>query len=421
MSVLRIPTAEVFVPCLAPSRYKGAYGGRGSGKSHFFAGLGVERALMRRRSRGVCLREVQKDLKESAKQLIEDKIRGFGLQDSFDIQRDLIRTPGDGLIVFRGMQDMNADSIKSLEDFDWAWLEEGQMFSKRSIELLRPTIRAQDSEIWVSWNPRNPDDPVDKLLRGPSPPDGAVVVRANYTDNPWFPQVLEEERAYDETVNRERYGHVWLGDYEPAVKGAIWDRATIHQHRRRPEDVPPLIRVVVAVDPAISSEPGADEHGIVVCGLGDDGRGYVLDDMTTRGEPRKWAERAIAALDLHDADAVVIEVNQGGDMCRAVLKSVRPTVRVIEVRATRGKHVRAEPISALYHLGRVSHVGTFGALEDQMCQFTAAGYEGKGSPDRGDALVWGMTELFPRMTRRGEPKGGRPMSANAGQSPARVW
>ena len=114
-----------------------------------------------------------------------------------------------------------------------------------------------------------------------------------------------------------------------------------------------------------------------------------------------WARRVMAVFDHWQADAVVIEVNQGGDMVRHTLNSVRLGLPIIEVRATRGKHVRAEPISALYSLGRISHVGTFSDLEDQMCLMTAEGYQGDGSPDRVDALVWAFTELFPTMI---EPK-----------------
>ena len=134
-----------------------------------------------------------------------------------------------------------------------------------------------------------------------------------------------------------------------------------------------------------------------MAGVGDDGRGYVLDDFSRRGTPRQWADRALAAFDKHDADTIVIEVNQGGDMVRNTLETIRPGVPITEVRATRGKHVRAEPISALYSFGRVSHIGEFTELENQMCRMTSAGFDGDGSPDRVDALVWAMTELFPEI------------------------
>lgn len=392
-SSIQIKTPRVFVPFLQPARYKGAWGGRGSGKSHFFAEMLVERCILARGVRAVCVREVQKSLKESVKRLVEDKIAALGVGRDFDCQADRIVTPGGGIILFQGMQDHTAESIKSLEGFDIAWVEEAQSLSARSLELLRPTIRKAGSELWFTWNPRSATDPVDQLLRSVTPPPNAVVRKVNYGDNPFFPAELEDERKFDAKSKPDRYGHIWEGDYEPMAVGAIWNRAVLHQHRR--DEAPRLKRIVVAVDPAVSSEPGSDEHGVVAVGVGEDGRGYVLEDASLKGTPQQWAERAIATYDRFDADAIVIERNQGGDMCRYTLESVRRGIRVIEVVATRGKHVRAEPISALYALGRVSHVGHFEKLEAQMCQMTAAGYEGEGSPDRVDALVWAMTELFP--------------------------
>ena len=350
-------------------------------------------------------------MKESAKRLIEDKIAEFKLP-GFTVLNTEIKTPGDGIIAFAGMQDHTADSIKSYEGFDVAWVEESQTVADRSLELLRPTIRKPGSELWFSWNPRSANDPVDAFFRGPTPPDNAIIIKSNYYDNPWFPAELEAERAFDEAHKRDRYGHIWLGEYEPMAIGAIWDRVTIHNNRR--DKAPELHRIVVAVDPAVSSEAHSDEHGIVVCGLGSDQRGYILDDVSLKGSPKQWAERAIATHDRYEADAIVIERNQGGDMCRHVIESVRPGIRIVEVTATRGKHVRAEPISALYSLGRVSHVGTFQRLEDQMCQMTASGYEGDGSPDRVDALVWGLTELFPSMvTPKSEPVYVAPMGSGS--------
>ena len=415
MSVLQIKTAPVFLPLLEPMRYKGAYGGRGSAKSHFFAELAIELCLRKPGARIVCVREVQKALKESVKLLLEDKARSLGVDSRFNLLSDRIDTPGDGVILFQGMADHTAESIKSLEGFDVAYVEEAQTLTQRSLEFLRPTIRTPGSEIWFSWNPRSASDPVDAFLRGLNPPGDAVVVETSYLRNPFFPDVLENERLYDEQHNRDRYGHVWLGHYEPQAIGAIWDRLTFHNGRV--EEPPEMSRIVVSVDPAISSEEGSNEHGIVVAGIGSDGRGYVLDDVTCKGGPTQWAERAIAAYDRHDADAIVIEINQGGDMVRHTLKTVQPNLKIIEVRATRGKHVRAEPIAALYKLGKVSHAGAFPELEDQLCLFTAGGYEGDGSPDRADALVWAFTELFPKLTRRVDNKGRRPAKANSGYSP----
>lgn len=403
--ILEIPTPRVFAPFLLPKRYKAAHGGRGSGKSHHFAEDIVDAAVRRKGLRVVCVREVQKTLKESAKRLIEDKITHHGLWPLFGgkPRNDHIVTPGGGVILFQGMQDHTAESIKSLEGFDIAWVEEAQTLSALSLEYLRPTIRKPGSELWFSWNPRSALDPVDQFFRGVQPPDNAAVVKVNYPDNPFFPAELEDERQHDAKSNRDRYAHIWLGEYEPTAIGAIWDRQTIHAHRRTRQELPKMGRIVVAVDPAVSSEVGSDEHGIVACGIGEDQRGYVLDDTTTRGTPRQWAERAIATFDRLEADAIVVERNQGGDMVKHTLQSVRPDLPIVEVTATRGKHVRAEPIAALYSMGRVSHVGTFSRLEDQMCQMTAGGYEGNGSPDRCDALVWALTQLFPAMITKVDP------------------
>lgn len=172
----------------------------------------------------VCVREVQKSLAQSSKRLIEQKVAEFGLgeADGFRVFREVIETPGDGLITFQGMQDHTAESIKSLEGFKRAWIEEAQGLSRRSLTLLRPTLRAEGSEIWASWNPNRKQDAVDELLRGPSPPTGAVVIRANWSDNPWFPKELEQERQDDLRDRPEQYGHIWEGEYARVSEGAYF-------------------------------------------------------------------------------------------------------------------------------------------------------------------------------------------------------
>jgi phage terminase large subunit len=152
LSILKIPTAKVFKPLLLPARYKGAYGGRGSGKSHFFGELLVETCEAERGTLAVCIREAQRTLAQSSKRLIESKIAGLGLGHRFKVFSDKIETPGDGIIIFKGMQDHTADSIKSLEGFRVAWVDEAQNLSARSLALLRPTIRAEASQLWASWN-----------------------------------------------------------------------------------------------------------------------------------------------------------------------------------------------------------------------------------------------------------------------------
>src|SRR5262245_49722785 len=234
---LKIKTAPVFEPLLKPARYKGAWGGRGSGKSHFFASLVVEHTARSQGMLVVCIREVQKTLKESAKRLIEMKLAQYtlGEADGFRVYDDRIATPGDGLIIFLGMQDHTAESIKSLEGYSRAWVEEAQTLSQKSLDLLRPTIRSEGSEIWFSWNPTRRSDPVDAFLRARATAEGIgesdrginggnralddtwmqptprpiVVVRTSWRDNPWWTRTLEQERLDCFTNQPDQYDHIW--------------------------------------------------------------------------------------------------------------------------------------------------------------------------------------------------------------------
>lgn len=235
MSTLQIPTARVFQPLLQPSRYKGVHGGRGSGKSHFMVDMLIEDALRfpseaGEGMRGLCFREVQKSLKDSVKALIEEKLSEFGLgeADGFKVFREVIETPGDGQLIFKGLQDHTVDSIKSLQGFHRAFGEECQSLSARSVSLLRPTIRWENkrlglqSELWFAWNPRRKADPIDEMLRGKYLPAGTTVLQANWKDNPWFPSVLEDERQDCLRSNPDQYEHIWEGDYAKVTVGAYY-------------------------------------------------------------------------------------------------------------------------------------------------------------------------------------------------------
>ena len=219
---LKVIVSPVFESLCQPSRYKAAYGGRGSGKSQFFADWMIIRAASQPGFRALCCREIQKSLKESAKRLLEQKIEDRGLGHLFDVQVDGIKTPGGGLIAFAGLQDHTAESIKSYEGFDVAWVEEAQTVSPRSLNLLRPTIRKPGSELWFSWNPRRRTDPVDTMFRGDEVPTHAQIVRANWNDNEWFPAELEQERLDCLRMQPEQYDHIWEGGYVTVADGAYY-------------------------------------------------------------------------------------------------------------------------------------------------------------------------------------------------------
>lgn len=214
MTVLQIDTPRWALPLLKPARYKGVKGGRGSGKSHQFAEMMIEEHIVDPSQSSVCVREVQRSLDQSVKRLLEGKIEKFNAGDYFEVQDAKIKsTRGNGLIIFQGMQNHTADSVKSLEGYKRAWVEEAQSLSQRSLDLLRPTIRAPGSELWFGWNPDLETDPIDVLLCGENPPPDSVVLLANYQDNPWFPDVLREEMEYDRSRDPDKYAHIWLGAY----------------------------------------------------------------------------------------------------------------------------------------------------------------------------------------------------------------
>ena len=177
----------------------------------------------------VCVREIQKSLAQSVKKLLELKIEQLNVGHLFEVQESLIKTPGGGLIIFNGLQNHTADSIKSLEGYDIAWVEEAQSLSQRSLDLLRPTLRKHGSELWFSWNPNLETDPVDNLLRGENPPPDAIVVQANYRDNPWLPDVLKQELEYDQKRDPDKFAHVWLGEYQRNSEARVFRNWTVEE------------------------------------------------------------------------------------------------------------------------------------------------------------------------------------------------
>lgn len=209
-------------PLLQPARYKGLHGGRGGLKSHTFARMLVAKALRQPGLRWLCGREIQNSLKDSVKQLLEDIIQLFGVGDRFQIFDTRIVTPGDGVFIFQGFQNHTVESVKSLEGFHGAWIEEAKSLSSNSLKLLRPTIRLDGSELWFSWNPDKRTDPIDELLRGPMPPQDAIVIETSYKDNPFFPDVLRREMETDYARDPEGAAHVWGGQYAIRSKASVF-------------------------------------------------------------------------------------------------------------------------------------------------------------------------------------------------------
>ena len=191
------------------------------------------------------------------------------------------------------------------------------------------------------------------------------------------------------------------GEYAEVAPGALWTDEMIDQHRV--DETPDMVRIVVAVDPSGSGDEdnqGNDEIGIVVAGLGVDGRAYVLEDCTVKAGPATWGNVAVTAYDRHAADRIVAETNYGGEMVKFVVQAAKPGVPFKKLTASRGKAVRAEPISALTEQGKIRFAGTFSLLEGELCAFTTNGFMGQDSPNRADAFVWAMSELFPGLAKK---------------------
>ncbi|MGR3568682.1 MAG: DNA-packaging protein [Pseudooceanicola nanhaiensis] len=280
--------------------------------------------------------------------------------------------------------------------FDCAWADELAKWRRGqdAWDMLQFALRlGEDPRVCVTTTPRNVRV-LKMLLESPS----TVVTnapteanRANLADS----FLAEVKARYDGTrLGRQELEGLLLDD----VEGALWTPSALE--RASVDILPEMDRVVVAVDPPVTGHKGSDECGIVVAGVtmrGDvrDWRAYVIEDASvSAASPSQWAAAAIAALRRHGGERLVAEVNQGGDLVESVIRQVDPMVPFRKVHATRGKAARAEPVAALYEQGRVFHARGLGALEEQMCAMAMAGYEGKGSPDRLDALVWALHELM---------------------------
>ena len=273
-----------------------------------------------------------------------------------------------------------------------AWADElaAWKYAETWDQLLFGLRLGQHPQVVVTTTPK-PTLIIKSLVASPT----VKVTRGSTFDNAanLAPAALEQLKLKYEGTRlgrQELYAEV-LGD----LPGALWSLSSLDAYRLNEQ--PELKRILVAVDPAATNNENSDEHGIIVVGATEDRRGILLEDASLQGSPLDWARRAVSLYRSYNADGIVIEVNQGGDMVAHTLRTIDENVNIIEVRASRGKHVRAEPIAALYEQGRIAHVGSFPELENQMTQMTTHGYEGDGSPDRVDAMVWAFTELFPDM------------------------
>jgi len=372
------------------NRYKVAYGGRSSGKSFAFAAEAIIYALEHPKSRILCCRGYQNKIEESSLQTLKTVIILMELEDYFNITEKTLSCKNGSEFIFYGLQ--NYMTLKSLQSIDITWVDEAAEIKAEAWIYLIPTvIRKPGSELWISFNPDKDDDWVYQNFVL-SNPFNAEVVKINYYDNALCPQESIDLANISKENDLLMYNHIWEGDIIVENPHALWKRGWI-KYTDSSFNIKDLSKIIVSIDPSGTNNPGSDEVGIVVAGrLGLDPRNcffIVLGDYSGKYSPASWAERGVSLYEMWNADYIVYEKNYGGDIVRDLFRKTAPLIPLRETWSSKGKLIRATPVSTLYELDRVRHIKAFPLMEKEMLL-----YDGTGrSPNRLDALVFALTDL----------------------------
>jgi len=362
--------------------------GRGFGKTRLGAEWLAAQAV---RNEGVRCAIVARTFSDVRNVCVEGVSGILNILREYDALKDWNKS--NGIITLKNgsvIQTFSADTPDSLRgpQFYFAWCDElaAWQYEDTWNQLQFGLRLGKNPQTVITTTPRP-----TKLIKDIVKRESTAITRGSTFDNS---ENLSESALLEMKM---RYGGTRLGQQElyGAIlddnPGALWNRANLEETRVKPEDVPTLVRIVVGVDPAVTSGEDSDSTGIVVAGLSGDGQYYVLADDTLKASPQVWAEKAISSFEQHKADRIIAEVNNGGDLVVHLLQQVKATIPVKKVTASRGKQVRAEPIAALFEQGRGHLVGYFPELEDELCEWEAG--TSMKSPDRMDAMVWALTEL----------------------------
>lgn len=403
----------------AGKRFCLIYGGSRSGKTFELTGTIAERAILAPGSRHLIVRQEGTAAKRAIvkgtwPEMMKARFPGVGYEWKEQYGYFILENGSE--VWVGGLNDDKALEKILGNEYATIYINEASEVRYKAFTLLRSrlaqTVKDKDGDplsqrFYVDLNPTTRQHWTYRLwIDGVEPETQMALDMANYGHvvvNPMDNAVnLSSEYLNDlRSLPARARKRFMEGSYVEDAEDALWQRRMI----KRAQNVPVLTRIVVAVDPAMTAETGSDETGIIAAAVDNAGNGYVLDDASGRYRAEDWARQAIAAMDYFNADRIVAEVNQGGDLVENTIRALRPNTPYRAVRATRSKYLRAEPVAALYERGKVYHVGEFPELEDQMCSFTtgfdrkAAGY----SPDRVDALVWALTDLFPELSAPVEP------------------
>lgn len=378
------------------TRYYLVSGGRGSGKSWalslFLLNLTYERGHVILFTRWTLTSAFISIIPEFI-----DKIEVMNKEEDFEItQSEIINTLTGSKIIFRGIKTSQGTATANLKSISgvttWVLDEAEELVDEDIFDRIDLSIRAVDmiNRVILVMNPSFKSHWIYKRFVSIERND-TTRIHTTYEDNlANLSKSFIDQAQRTKLENKHRYEHLFLGKWLDDAEGMLWNRAMIAKCYI--DEPPELKRIVVAIDPAITATSESDETGIIVCGKDANGKGYILEDLSGKYSPNEWAIIAVKAFDRWNADCIVAEKNQGGDMVESVLRSQGGAKhRVKLVTATKGKYVRAEPVYSLYEQNKVYHVGNFSILEAQMVTFEPE--KGK-SPDRVDALVWGLTELM---------------------------
>jgi predicted phage terminase large subunit-like protein len=402
-----------------------AYGGARSGKTFGFMRALIIRGLAHK-SRHAALRYRFNHIKSSVildtlPKVMELCFPGVAEKSKLDKTDWYLTLPNGSEIWFGGLDDKERTEKILGQEYATIYLNECSQipWASRNMAVTRLAQKTPlRLKMYYDANPPgmahwtyqlflNKRDP-DRKTQIPNPFNyNAILMNPQDNEENLPKETLEELQNLPE-AQRRRF---WLGQFADTSESALWSLELLDQQRILDGEVPEMVRIVIAVDPsgvAGEEDTRSDEVGIIVCGLGKDGRGYILEDLSGRMAPAMWGKAVVAAFDRHQADAVVAETNFGGAMVAEIVRSaasdsdrlIQTPVPFREVKASRGKIARAEPIAALFEQQKVSLVGRFEKLEAQLEAMTTAGYIGTKSPDRADAMIWGLASLFPGMTKR---------------------
>lgn len=424
---------EVRAVFATAARYALVYGGSRSGKTFFVCYAIITRALKAPGSRHVIFRNDGVDAKQSVGNETIPKVIELafpGLELKWRDKDGYFEFPNGSQIWLAGLKDKERLDKVLGKEYVTIYLNEASQITLEAFELVKSRLaqmvdqvdgRTLRQKLYVDLNPTTSAHWTYQIwIKGIHPADkrpipdhsedyAHIVVNPRDNEANLSPEYLKSLANMPER-QRKRF---WEGTFSADDDNALWQRKFIEYF-----EPGRLGRIVVAIDPAISNTPGSDETGIVVAALGEDGRGYLLADESGRYRAEEWARRAISLFDTFDADCIVAEKNQGGDMVEALIKQAARgrTVPYKGVTATRGKHVRAEPIAALYEQNKIYHAEPFPELEDQLCSVTVDfdRKEQGWSPDRMDALVWAFTDLFPQMVQKSRKESVAPPSVRLG-------